>query len=148
YKVNERLPAISSKSPYYEHLKIVLISEEVAKTEHIINQLLDRYIRDVSLRRGILVSIAKNEAKDLLEFKNPENKLPAIHMDELLKLRSEETGFPKSLTIGDIEEFHLRNRSYILPIISIKNKDIEQRESGAIFHGQRKKMIGTLAPKD
>lgn len=146
YRINEDLPAISSKSPYYEHLKIIVISEEVATTDHLINQLLDRYIRDVSLRRGIKVIVAENQAHRLLEVNNPESKLPSIHINQMLQRSSENAGFLSPLTLGDIEEIHLRGRSYVLPIMSVDDDKIK-RKSGAVFQGAKGKMVGSLQEK-
>src|SRR5699024_5565786 len=141
YKGNEELPAISSKSPYFEHLKVIIISEKLAKEKQQVNQVLDRFLRDASLRRGIKVIIAEDSAKRLLELENPENKLPAIHVNQILERRTARTGFLEPLTLGDIEEFHLRNRSYILPFMTVE--DIEAtRKAGAVFHGPQKEMVG------
>lgn len=143
YRTNEELSGKSSKVPYYEHLRILIISEKIAKTEHLLNELLDRYVRDPKIRRGIKIFITKNdEGKKLLDFQTTEDKLPSIHMDELVEHSTNEVGFLKPLTLGDIEEFHFRNRSYVLPQLSLD--DTIQRKSGAVFQGPKEKMVGNL----
>src|SRR5699024_2548974 len=62
YKADEQTPATSSKTPYYEHLKVVIVSDKLATSSSQMNQLMDRYIRDISIRRGIKVVIAKDDA--------------------------------------------------------------------------------------
>lgn len=146
YRINEELSAISSKTPYYEHLKIIVISEQVAKTDQLMRNLVDRYIRDVALRRGVYVIIAKNQASNLLEVDNPENKLPSIQISHMLKQNSKYAGFLTPLTLGDVEEFHLRGRSFVLPLMSTNAEAIE-RKSGAVFQGSNGKMVGSFNEK-
>lgn len=147
YRIEEELAAISSKTPYYEHLKIIAISEEVAKTDSLMKQLIDRYIRDVSLRRGVHVVITKDQASDLLDVDNPENKLPSIHIHQMLKQNSEDAGFLTPLRLGEIEELHLRKRSYVLPLMSTNGETIG-RKAGAVFQGPKGKMVGNFNEKE
>lgn len=146
YKMDEKVTTASSKIPYYGHLAILVVSDKVAKEEYLFMKLLDTYIRDVKLRRGIEVVISDGEAKKMLEFTTPNHRLPANNIIELLEKSSQEIGllFPK--TSGDIEEFHLENNSYVLPYLQITDK--LEYSSGAVFHGPLNKMIGTLDDDD
>lgn len=142
YRIDEEISALSSKTPFYEHLALLIISEDVAKIEHVFSNLLDTYIRDVNMRRGIKVIVSKGDAKKLLDFQPQEDKLPAIHIDQLLEHSSKQVGFLKPRRVGDIEEYHLRQVSYILPLLSV-DENIEHK-AGAIFHGLQDKMVGTF----
>ena len=142
YRVDEEVSTRSSKAPFHEHLMILVISEEVARTEHLFSELLDTFIRDVRMRRGMKVVVSKGEAKELLNFTTPEEQLPAIHIDELLQYSSSETGYLPAKRLGDIEEFHLRETSYVMPML--EPSEYIERNSGAVFHGTQDKMIGTL----
>lgn len=146
YKMEEKVSTVSSKVPYYEHLSVLVISEDVAKQKHLFSKLLDTYIRDVNLRRGIKVVVSKGEAKKLLEFTSPNYNLPARHIEELLEKGSNQVGFLKPVVAGDIEEFHLRENSYILPFIHMDT--YLEYESGAVFHGPEDKMIGIFDEDD
>src|SRR5699024_11438487 len=42
-RVNEEMSANSSKTPYFEHIKMLIISEELAKQEGTLINLLDHY---------------------------------------------------------------------------------------------------------
>lgn len=140
YKTDEEISAISSKVPFYEHLAVLIISEDVAKEKHLFSNLLDTYIRDVNFRRGIKVVVTNGEAKKLLDFTTPEDKLPAMHIKGLLEHSSKEIGFLKPKRIGDIEEYHLRENSYVLPLLSVN--DYVEHKAGAIFHGPEDRMVG------
>lgn len=142
YRIDEELSTRSSKAPFYEHLMILIISEEVARTEHLFSEMLDTFIRDVRMRRGIKVVVSKGEANKLLDFTSPEEQLPAIHIDELLQYSSSETGYFPVKRIGEIEEFHLRESSYVLPMLGLS--EYIEYNSGAVFHGPQDKMVGIL----
>lgn len=146
YKMEEKIASISSKVPYYEHSVVLVISEDIAKQKHLFSNLLDTYIRDVNLRRGIKVVVSEGEAKKLLEITSPNYKLPAKHIEELLEKGSNQVGFLKPTMAGDVEEYHLRNNSYILPYI--KMDDYLVYESGAVFHGPEDKMVGIFDEND
>src|SRR5690625_210889 len=140
YRIDEGISAISSKVPFYEHLTLLVISEDVARIEHLFSNLLDTYIRDVNMRRGTKVIISEKKAKELLDFTTPEDKLPAVHIEDLLEHSSKEFGFLRPKRVGDIEEFHLRENSYVLPLLSIE--EYIRHKAGAVFHGQKDKMVG------
>src|SRR5699024_7689627 len=82
------------------------------------------------------------EGKKFLEFMSPSDKLSAVHIEDLLKRSNKQGGFIKPKTIDDIEKFILKKASYILPYIE-ENDELEYK-SGAVFHGKKNKMIGTL----
>src|SRR5699024_2323143 len=147
YQIDEEIPQTSSKTPYYEHLKVLAISEEVAKTDHLIIQLLDRYLRDVTLRRGIQVIVSEDEAKSLLDLQSPESKLPALHINDMLERASKSSGYFHPKTLGEVEEYNLHNRSFILPVLAVKNEQIE-RTAGAVFQGAKAKMVGKMNNKE
>lgn len=142
YDMEVEVAAISSKAPFYEHLAVLVVSEDVAKKEHLFSNLLDTYIRDVNIRRGMKAVVAKGDAKDLLEFTTPNDKLPALHIENLLNESSKQVGFLKPKAIGDLEEFNLQKESYVLPYLHIK--EYLEYKSGAVFHGKKDKMVGVL----
>lgn len=139
HRVNNMISTKTSKSPFYDHLTILIVSEEVARKEHLLADLLDTYIRNVNLRRGVKVVVAKGDPQKLLEFKTAEDKITAIHIDKLLERTHKERGFFEPSTIGDIEEYHLRGNSYVLPVIEVK--DEVGYQAGAVFNGGEEKMV-------
>src|SRR5699024_8141544 len=74
--VNEQMSAHSSKTPYLGHIKMLSISEELAKQEGTLVNLLDHYIRDVKIRRGTNLIVSKGDAEEVLGFQQPEGDLP------------------------------------------------------------------------
>ncbi len=117
YKVDEEIVSRSSKQPFYEHLSVLVISEEVARTEELFENLLDTYISNVHFRRGIYVVVSKDKAKDILDFKTYEEQLPAKHIEKILEQGRKQVGNISPKTVGDLEEYHLEGNSYILPYV-------------------------------
>lgn len=146
FKMEEEVATISNKVPYYEHLTTLVVSEDIAKKEHLFSNLLDTYIRNVNLRRGIKVVITKDEANKVLEYTTPGVKLPSMHIEELLERSSRETGLFTPTTLGDIEEYHLRKNSYVLPYLEME--EILSYKAGAVFHGPQDKMVGLFNMDD
>lgn len=142
YSLDKEVFAKTNKIPYYEHFLLLIISEEMAKKEYLLPKLLDSYIRDPHVRRATKVVIAKDDAHSILNFKTDANEVPIIFLDELLEQNEKHAGFLKPIVLGELEEFHLQNNSYVLPYVEL-DEQIENKR-GAVFHGQEQKMVGTL----
>ena len=146
FEMEEKVATLSSKVPYYEHLFVLVVSEDVMRVEKLFFKILDSYIRDVNFRRGIKIVVSAGQAKNILEFTSPNYRLPAIYIDELLEKSSEQVGFFKPVVAGDVEEFHLKNNSYILPYIST-DKQLEY-DAAAVIHGTKNQMVGILKAEE
>lgn len=146
YQINDDISARSSKTPYYEHMKVLVISKDLAENPDTLVKLLDYYLRDVSIRRGLLIAVSKGDAKSILDFQEPESELPARNLRMLLEQSHENSGYFRPFTIGDVEQYHMVDRSFVLPYL-ILDKHVE-RKGGAVFQGPKKKMVGTLGVDD
>lgn len=142
YSLDKELFAKTSKIPYYEHFLLLVISEQVAKTDDLLPKLLDTYIRDAHIRRGTKVVVAEGAAKTLLHYESPDKQLPILLMDEMLDQNEKHAGFLKPIVIGDLEEYHLKNNSYVLPVMKLDGEI--QNKAGAVFQGSKEKMVGTF----
>lgn len=147
YRINESMSSKMSKIPYFEHLKVIIVSEEIARISEKFPELLDTFIRDVHMRRNIKVIIAKeNNGKAILDFPAPEEKIPAIHLNKLLEHSHKHLGYLEAVSIGDIEEAHLNNTSYVLPLLEV-GKSLSYN-SGVVINGPQKKVVGNLTPRE
>lgn len=75
----------SSRSLFFQHLKIMLVSEELLKTPHQLTKLIDLLLRDDESRRNIKVIITKGRSKKYLAMKPPIEKVPSLYIEELSK---------------------------------------------------------------
>ena len=145
-RVNEEMSANSSKTPYFGHIKMLIISEELAKQEGTLINLLDHYIRDVKIRRGTHLIVSKGDAKEVLGFQQPEGDLPAINLMQLLDNSSDRSGFFQPLVLGEVQEHFINNRSFILPYFTID--DQLKWSSGAVYQGPEEKIVGLINGKE
>ncbi len=147
YHINESIASKTSKVPYFEHLKVIIVSEKIARTDHAFPKLLDTFIRDVKMRRGIKIIVAKgNDAKKILEYTTPEEKLPAIHLNKLLEQSNKNFGYLEAMSIGDIEEAHLGKKSFVIPLLEVGETLLYN--SGVAFNGPKEKLVGKLTPRE
>ncbi len=90
-----------SKDPYYSHLKVLIIGEEVAKEKML--DVLDYMIRDPSIRNIFLPVVAKDvEAKDILESVTTENPVVSTSIQSMIE---NNTSNDSVSVIKDFENF-------------------------------------------
>lgn len=71
---------LTSRSPYLQHLRMILISEELAEKGELANSL-DLFLRDHEMRRATKIMVTEGEARQLLDT-NPKNeKLPVMYFE-------------------------------------------------------------------
>lgn len=71
------------RRPYFQHLQVIIFSEEIAKTG--LAQYLDLLTRDVEFRRTSFVLICKDKAKDVLDAKTELTKTPGDSFEHMIK---------------------------------------------------------------
>src|SRR5699024_268208 len=81
FAINRKMLKETSRPPFYEQLRLLVISEEVALDGDLFASMLDLFIRDQEMRRIIKVIIVEDKAKDVLEVDPKPEKLPVVHVD-------------------------------------------------------------------
>ncbi|MBM7572563.1 Ger(x)C family spore germination protein [Aquibacillus albus] len=133
----------TSRTPYYEHLKIIILSEEIARSEKLANSL-DLFIRDHEMRRGTKVMIADGKAQDIFDVTPPNEKLPVMYIDSVVDNAKKNARMLEKVRIGDVHEFLLEGQSFALPRISKHDQDNVKITGAAIFQGKSNKLVGFL----
>lgn len=73
-----------SKEPYYAHLKVLIMSEEVARGQ--LTHVMDYMLRDATIRNIFLPVVAKDvDAKEILESTTVENPVVATSIQSMLE---------------------------------------------------------------
>lgn len=142
FTINQAMARHISQVPSYDHLYLLLISKDVAEKKFLFSDTLDSYLRNPSVNRGLKVLITENTSKKLLDITPVENKIPAIHINELLDQNIKHGGFIQQKAIGDVDEDLLIGKSFVLPYI--QNADEIKITQGAVFNGQKDQMVGVL----
>lgn len=137
----------TSRKPSYQHLKILVFSEELAKQPNMIPKLSDMFMRDVDMRRGVKVFIAEDKAKDILEMEQDTEQTPTRFVNMLFEKNDGSIETINSLRIGILQEFLLRENSYVLPRLTLENEELNTN-SAAVFHGPDNKLVGSLNARE
>ncbi|MFD0692869.1 Ger(x)C family spore germination protein [Paenibacillus sp. GCM10027628] len=139
-----RISTKTSRSPYFEHLKMIVISQEVAKSNANFADLLDFFLRNSEMRRGVQIIISEGRAADVFKIQANNENMPVDYITSIAK-NTRKTNFilPQS-RIGDVHEFLVKHQSFAIQKIKIEKDQGITLAGSAIFAGDTKKMVGIL----
>ncbi|WP_456275216.1 Ger(x)C family spore germination protein [Bacillus sp. AK128] len=143
FEMVRTVAARTSRSPFYEHIKLIVISESVAKSDKF-PDVLDFFLRYPEMRRGIQVMITPGKAKDILELKPKNERLPAMYIQSISKNNYKNSRMIPPTRIGDLHEELLGTNSYMIQMISKFNKDEVKITGHAVINGKEDQLIGFI----
>jgi len=115
----------SSKSLWFEHLQVIIISEAVLKQAGL-NEILDFFKRDSEMRSRIKLYVTPGTARDLLEYNPPTKEAGGIYLADLIRLHTRNSHVAGSRTDLGYTVQYLDTRSNILlPRIEIADKVVK-----------------------
>ncbi|MGM0942916.1 MAG: Ger(x)C family spore germination protein [Bacillota bacterium] len=143
FQVNREMATLTSQVPFYQHLKVLIVSEDVVREPNLFGSIMDLFIRDHEMRRGIRIVIAEGEARKILDIKPDNEKIPALYLDSLMENNYKNAGSLKPVHIGELQELLLSERSYSIPEVHFADKFI-QYKGAAVFYGVTNEMVDSL----
>ncbi|MED1872919.1 Ger(x)C family spore germination protein [Brevibacillus borstelensis] len=147
FEISRELAVRTSRSPFYQHLKVVIVSEEVAKSPNTFADVLDYFLRDPDLRRTSKVMISKGKAKPVLEVKPKTEKLPSLYINSVAENTDRTARMIPEVRLGEVHEDMINEFSFVLPRIVAANNEVKVA-GAAVFQGQGNKMIGFLGEEE
>ena len=147
YAIDKEMRTSTNTIPFFEHLKVIVLSEDVLNTPDLFPSIMDPFFRNHDIRRVTKIIIAKGEAKEILDITPENEKIPALYMDTLLEKGLGIKGTLKPVQLGDIHESFLTDSSFTLPLFLPSEKKLDY-EAGAVFHGYEGKLVGTLSKQE
>ena len=141
-----QLATRTSRSPHFTHIKALFISEEVARKGRL-PDIIDFYFRDHEMRRGTKVMIAKGKARDVLDIKQPVEKLPVMYIVSVAENTHRTARMYPIVRIGDVHEDLLHHNSYALPRI-VSSRDEVKIAGTAVMKGVKNQMVGWLGEEE
>ncbi|MFC0560362.1 Ger(x)C family spore germination protein [Halalkalibacter alkalisediminis] len=147
FKINRNFTSRRSRVMNYEHVKVVLINEELAR-EGIIESVIDFFARDHAMRRDFLVLISKGSGYEILENKLPLEIMPAISIEMMSNNTEKGHSIPPKKYIGELINNVASHQSYIIPRITKTGGDGIKLAGAAVFFGRENKMVGWLGEYD
>lgn len=143
FTIDKEMRTSTNIMPFFEHLKVIIVSEDVLSTPDLFPSIMDAFFRNQEMRRVTKIIITEGEAKKILDITPENEKVPALYMDTLLERNLKTTGTLKSVELGDIHEFFLTDSSFTVSKYTPSEKKINY-EGGVVFHGYEGKLVGTL----
>lgn len=143
FAINRQMLKETSRIPFYEHLRLAIVSEEVAHDPELFASMMDVFMRDQEMRRGIKVIIAEDKAKDVLKINPDPEKLPVMHIDMITENTYKSMDMINPVTLGNLHSYLLNNNSYVIPKITVLEDKVNYN-GVAVFHGSNDKMVGSL----
>lgn len=148
-QINAEISKQTNNMVNTEHLKLVLVSKELAEEPGLFADVIDVFIRVQGFRRGIKLAIVDGEskAKDILNIEPENMSIPAQYINELLENKiTPKTMEP--LLVGELQELLLTRSSYTAPLLTAHSKNSVNYESITAFHGQSSRLVGTISDED
>ncbi len=141
FKAARKMSNETSRPPYLEHNKIIIVSETLARSGKI-QEVLDLFVRDPEMRRAAKVMISSGQAKKLLEIKPPIETLPVQYINSTSENPDKSESIVPPATMGLVHRFLLEDHGFAIP--EITQRDDKVSLSGAAVFGSDKKMKGFL----
>ncbi|SFA87860.1 spore germination protein [Cohnella sp. OV330] len=134
-----------SRPPFYDHLKVILVSDQVARKGTGFADMLDFFMRGAGVRRSIKILVAKGNASEALNSESPNEGLPASDIEKISGNRSSLEKLPAT-QIGFIHERFMNETSYAVQSLETSDKSVLVSGS-AIFDGKTNRQWGALNPR-
>ncbi|NOU85508.1 Ger(x)C family spore germination protein [Paenibacillus sp. LMG 31460] len=135
----------AERSPSYEHLRIIVISETIARNIDL-NNLINFLLRNTETRRSIRVVISQGKAEDAFE-KSGIVRNPALVLRELADNYQKTLSMANEFKLGDMSEKITGKTSFIVPRVDTTKKEAKIA-GAAVIKGKTAKMIGWLGEKE
>lgn len=141
--VAARIASKTSRSPYFEHLRMLIISGEVAKSKGSFPNVIDFYLRNSEMRRGVQIIIADGKASDILNISPNNESTPVDYISSIAKNTKKTNYMLPQTRIGDVHEHLIKHESFVLQMIKKDDGGVSMNGS-ALFDGSTKQLIGYL----
>ncbi|WP_174615815.1 Ger(x)C family spore germination protein [Virgibacillus ihumii] len=147
FAIERELAQKTSRSPYFQHLKMVIISEDVASKPNLFSSLMDFFIRDHEMRRGNRVIIMDGRPIEALEATSDNENIPTIYIESMMDNSFKNADVLTPLRVGKIHGYLVTEQSFVIPKIEMKGNRVKY-EGGAVFNGGKNRVVGTLNSKE
>lgn len=115
----------ASKSLWFEHVQVIIISEAVLKQAGI-SEVLDFFIRDSEMRSRIKLYVTSGQARPFLEYNPPSQEAGGLYLAGIIRLHTRNIHVSGARTdLGFISQYLDNNVDILLPRIELADKVIK-----------------------
>jgi spore germination protein KC len=129
----------SSKSLWFEHIQVIVISDAVLKDVGL-SEILDFFKRDAEMRSRIKLYVTSGKARSIIEFNPPSKEPSGVYLANIIRLHIKNVHVAGSRTdFGYTIQYFDNNSNVLLPRIEMADKVVKLSGS-AVF--KKDKFIG------
>ncbi len=143
FEIIRTMSTTVGRAPYFEHLKLIVVSADVARQPDLFGGIMDLFLRDPEMRREIRVIISEEEAQSILEIKPETENLPIMYITNVMENTSKSAGLIEPVRMGEIHEYLLESQNYVIPKVS-SSDDKVFFNGGAVFNGDSNRVVGLI----
>lgn len=125
---------------FYEDIQILVFSEAVAREG--IEDLLDFFTRNPSMRRRVKLLVTPGRAEDILKSKMQVQEVNSIFIAKITRNVHNIPRFASKTDLGDISEAIRNKHSFFMPVVVIEKGDVKLTKA-ALFNKDAK-LVGVL----
>ncbi|WP_130860326.1 Ger(x)C family spore germination protein [Gracilibacillus phocaeensis] len=147
FEAIRKMSTMKGDPPFFEHLKLIIISEELASDQQLFAGMMDLFLRDQEMRRSVRILISEGKAMDILDIEPDTDPLPVMYINNASENTDKVAGLIKPLRAGDLHEYLLENNNYLIPRIYAMDSKI-QFDGAGVFNGETNHLVGVLNDKE
>lgn len=132
----------TSRSPYLQHLRMILISDKLARQGGFAKAL-DLFLRDHEMRRAAKVMIVDGHTHALLNVKPKNEKLPIMYFESVANNPMKSSRIFPPTNIGEVQSYMISKQSFSLPRITRMDGEVTVA-GAAVINGEHMQLQGYL----
>ncbi|GAA0598931.1 spore germination protein GerLC [Virgibacillus siamensis] len=147
FAIERKMAKQTSRSPYFQHLKMIIMSEEVANKPNLLSSLMDFFIRDHEMRRGVRVVIMDGKAMAALEATSDNENIPTIYIESMMDNDFKNADVLEPLRVGKVHDFLVTTESFVIPKLEMEGDRVKY-QGAEVYNGGKKRVVGSLNSKE
>lgn len=141
FEVIRRTSTRTDRSPYYTHLKVIVLSDKVTSAAQLLD-LMNFFQRDHEMRRTVRLYFSKGPAITVLEKSTENKEIPAFNIFYKSRNHYKTLEMPRQITLGEMSVNLSSQLSFLVQVIDLSNGS--EMQGAAVVSGKKKRLIGWL----
>lgn len=129
--MNREMQSRTGLSLYYEHLEVIVLSEEIARDG--IEKIIDLFVRDPEMQRRVKIFVSKDDAKSILNIEPKMEEFSSIYLTNILLNSRTNSRIIHKADLGEVIKSIHAGLDFVLPMTQVEDDEIKA-SGGAAFH--------------
>ncbi|HOJ09571.1 MAG TPA: Ger(x)C family spore germination protein [Clostridiales bacterium] len=119
YEIMQKFENINSRTPNYEHLRVIIISDKAARYFNLY-KLLNAILRHPETPRNIDMLVSERKACSILDIAPRSEDIPAFKLMMLVRKTKSKSGTPSVSTLGDMSKAMAAGKSFVIQRVGFR----------------------------